>query len=63
MRSARIAGKALFQDAIGSTSVRKTAVPHCPSVFAKEGRMTGVLTGYGHDDIMLRKSEVRGQGA
>lgn len=33
-------------------------VPHEPSVYAKEGRLIGVFTGYGHEDIMLRKSDV-----
>lgn len=36
--------------------VEQVALPHRPSVFAKEG-LFGVLTGYGHEDIMLRKSE------
>ena len=36
---------------------KQVPVPHQPSVFAKEGRLVGVLTGYGHEDIMLRKRE------
>ena len=32
------------------------AIPHQPSVYAKQG-LAGVLTGYGHEDIMLRKRE------
>ncbi|MGO9682508.1 MAG: CoA transferase [Beijerinckiaceae bacterium] len=40
----------------------KVPVPHQPSVYAKEG-LTGVLTGYGHEDIMLRKSEANNKAA
>ncbi len=29
-----------------------------PSAYAREGRLMGVLAGYGHEDVMLRKSEV-----
>jgi crotonobetainyl-CoA:carnitine CoA-transferase CaiB-like acyl-CoA transferase len=35
----------------------QVSVPHYPSRYAKEGRLIGVFTGYGHEDIMLRKSE------
>jgi len=34
--------------------VEKVSPPHQPSVYARAG-LTGVLTGYGHEDIMLRK--------
>ena len=32
----------------------KVPLPHQPSAYAREGLMS-VLTGYGHEDIMLRK--------
>ncbi|MGO9303224.1 MAG: hypothetical protein ACLP3R_05910, partial [Candidatus Korobacteraceae bacterium] len=41
---------------------KQVAVMHQPSVYAKEGLM-GVYTGYGHEDIMLRKPEAKGKGA
>ncbi len=33
---------------------KKVPMPHQPSVYAREG-LTGILIGYGHEDIMLRK--------
>ncbi|MGA3318685.1 MAG: CoA transferase [Candidatus Korobacteraceae bacterium] len=41
---------------------KQVEVTHQPSVYAKEGLM-GVYTGYGHEDIMLRKTEAKGEGA
>jgi crotonobetainyl-CoA:carnitine CoA-transferase CaiB-like acyl-CoA transferase len=39
--------------------VEEVPVPHQPSVFAQEGRLVGVFTGYGHEDIMLRETEAK----
>ena len=41
---------------------KQIPVPHQPSVYAREG-LTGVYTGYGHEDIMLRKSEANSKAA
>jgi crotonobetainyl-CoA:carnitine CoA-transferase CaiB-like acyl-CoA transferase len=41
---------------------KQMAAPHYPSVYAKEG-LVGVYVGYGHEDIMLRKSEVNSKAA
>ena len=39
-----------------TSPAEQVALPHRPSVVARDGLM-GVLTGYGHEDIMLRKRE------
>jgi crotonobetainyl-CoA:carnitine CoA-transferase CaiB-like acyl-CoA transferase len=41
---------------------KQVPVPHQPSVYAREG-LIGVLAGYGHEDIMLRKKEVNSKAA
>jgi hypothetical protein len=35
----------------------KVSLPHQPSVFAKD-RLMGVFTGFGHEDIVLRRAEI-----
>ena len=37
-------------------------MPHYPSIYAKEG-LVEVYLGYGHEDIMLRKSEANSKAA
>jgi crotonobetainyl-CoA:carnitine CoA-transferase CaiB-like acyl-CoA transferase len=41
---------------------KQVPVPHQPSVYARKG-LIGVLPGYGHEDIMLRKKETNSKAA
>jgi hypothetical protein len=41
---------------------KEVPVPRQPSIYAKQG-LAGVFTGYGHEDIMLRKSEANSKAA
>jgi crotonobetainyl-CoA:carnitine CoA-transferase CaiB-like acyl-CoA transferase len=43
-----------FKTTWGPLPGAATSPPHRPSEFAKEERLYGLLTGYGHEDIMLR---------